>query len=214
MNDFHAAGAKKLEPYHEELISLVALDAFSYLGIKEEGGAIAPSSLATTKHPRHRHGCSCIVSNQPARGMGPKHEPTCTCSICSTVKHRLETLALRREKKQSENEAETARQKLQQSGQLFDEKIRPCTDAGTSSPSDKMMTDEGHNNDPINMNSYTSPFKGQFDLNILPEPDEDLSPVSDSGAMIKNVVKDSARSCTNKLEKISSSTGETTSTGI
>ncbi|XP_057818888.2 B3 domain-containing transcription repressor VAL2 isoform X2 [Cryptomeria japonica] len=72
------------------------------------GEKITASSLVspTTKHPRHRLGCTCIVCIQPPSGMGPKHKPSCTCNVCITVKRRFKTLMMRRRK-----EAENARKK-------------------------------------------------------------------------------------------------------
>ncbi|KAF9670957.1 hypothetical protein SADUNF_Sadunf13G0123100 [Salix dunnii] len=64
-----------------------------------------PSVGATTKHPRHRLGCTCIVCIQPPSGKG-KHKPTCTCNVCMTVKRRFKTLMLRKKKRKSEREAE------------------------------------------------------------------------------------------------------------
>nr|KYP48378.1 B3 domain-containing transcription repressor VAL2 [Cajanus cajan] len=63
--------------------------------------------VTTTKHPRHRPGCSCIVCIQPPSGKG-KHKPTCTCNVCMTVKRRFKTLMMRKKKRQSEREAEIA----------------------------------------------------------------------------------------------------------
>lgn len=63
--------------------------------------------VATTRHPRHRPGCSCIVCIQPPSGKG-KHKPTCTCNVCMTVKRRFKTLMLRKKKRQSDLEAEIA----------------------------------------------------------------------------------------------------------
>ncbi|XP_010683489.2 B3 domain-containing protein Os07g0679700 isoform X2 [Beta vulgaris subsp. vulgaris] len=65
------------------------------------------SVAATTKHPRHRPGCSCIVCIQPPSGKG-KHKSTCTCTVCMTVKRRFKTLMMRKKKRQSEQEAEIA----------------------------------------------------------------------------------------------------------
>ncbi|KAH6832412.1 hypothetical protein C2S53_007272 [Perilla frutescens var. hirtella] len=74
-------------------------------GNTSEAGA---SSVATTtKHPRHRPGCSCIVCIQPPSGKG-KHKPTCMCNVCMTVKRRFKTLMMRKKKRQSEREAEIA----------------------------------------------------------------------------------------------------------
>ncbi|RZB50764.1 B3 domain-containing transcription repressor VAL1 isoform X2 [Glycine soja] len=65
------------------------------------------SAGVTTKHPRHRPGCSCIVCIQPPSGKG-RHKPTCTCNVCMTVKRRFKTLMLRKKKRQSEREADAA----------------------------------------------------------------------------------------------------------
>ncbi|KAE9591329.1 putative transcription factor & chromatin remodeling CW-Zn-B3/VAL family [Lupinus albus] len=67
------------------------------------------SAGATTKHPRHRPGCSCIVCIQPPSGKG-RHKPTCTCNVCMTVKRRFKTLMLRKKKRQSEREADAAKE--------------------------------------------------------------------------------------------------------
>jgi hypothetical protein len=87
--------------------ALEGLDTLANLAILGEGEAFPASSQATTKHPRHRPGCSCIVCIQPPSGKGPKHKQTCTCNVCQTVKRRFKTLMMKREKKQSEKEAET-----------------------------------------------------------------------------------------------------------
>ncbi|XP_071739674.1 B3 domain-containing protein Os07g0679700-like [Rutidosis leptorrhynchoides] len=81
-------------------------------GPNQEQGASGPnqtepSTAATTKHPRHRPGCSCIVCSQPPSGKG-KHKPNCTCNVCMTVKRRFKTLMLRKQQRQSEREAEIA----------------------------------------------------------------------------------------------------------
>ncbi|XP_065881222.1 B3 domain-containing transcription repressor VAL1 [Euphorbia lathyris] len=77
------------------------------------GDAIGDSSepsvgATTTKHPRHRPGCTCIVCIQPPSGKG-RHKPTCTCNVCMTVKRRFKTLMLRKKRRQSEREAESSR---------------------------------------------------------------------------------------------------------
>ncbi|GAB4856230.1 hypothetical protein Ancab_014157 [Ancistrocladus abbreviatus] len=75
------------------------------------------SSIATTtKHPRHRPGCSCIVCIQPPSGKG-KHKPTCACIVCMTVKRRFKTLMTRKKQRQSAQEAEIALRNLQNQGQ-------------------------------------------------------------------------------------------------
>ncbi|KAD0221958.1 hypothetical protein E3N88_44605 [Mikania micrantha] len=60
----------------------------------------------TTRHPRHRPGCSCIVCIQPPSGKG-KHKQNCICNVCSTVRRRFKTLMLRKKKRLAEQEGET-----------------------------------------------------------------------------------------------------------
>lgn len=86
---------------------LDALANAATLGEKTTTSSIA----ATTRHPRHRPGCTCIVCIQPPSGKGPKHKPTCTCNVCTTVKRRFKTLMMRRKERQSEIEAENTRKK-------------------------------------------------------------------------------------------------------
>ncbi|KAJ9543375.1 hypothetical protein OSB04_023082 [Centaurea solstitialis] len=71
----------------------------------EVGGSLAGP---TTRHPRHRPGCTCIVCIQPPSGKG-KHKPTCICNVCSTVRRRFKTLMLRKRKRLSEADSETGR---------------------------------------------------------------------------------------------------------
>ncbi|KAK4764523.1 hypothetical protein SAY87_013961 [Trapa incisa] len=63
------------------------------------------SAGLTTKHPRHRAGCTCIVCIQPPSGKG-KHRSTCTCTVCMTVKRRFKTLMLRKKKQRQQSECE------------------------------------------------------------------------------------------------------------
>ncbi|XP_047341367.1 B3 domain-containing protein Os07g0679700-like [Impatiens glandulifera] len=95
--------------------------AISHRLMQEQGSPGDPSAVigdessepgttlvaTTTKHPRHRPGCSCIVCIQPPSGKG-KHKPTCTCNVCMTVKRRFNTLMMRKKKRQSDREAEIA----------------------------------------------------------------------------------------------------------
>ncbi|KAE8716006.1 hypothetical protein F3Y22_tig00110156pilonHSYRG00171 [Hibiscus syriacus] len=52
-------------------------------------------------------------------------------------------------------------------------------------PKTKKVATEGSDNDPNRVKSSISPFKGQIDLNIQPEREEELSPGSDSGSMMR-----------------------------
>ncbi|XP_039049146.1 B3 domain-containing protein Os07g0563300-like isoform X2 [Hibiscus syriacus] len=177
--------ATKTEP--ENVDALEGLDTLANLAILGEGESLPTSSQVTTKHPRHRPGCSCIVCIQPPSGKGPKHKQTCTCNVCETVKRRFRTLMLRREKKQSRKEAETTGKKQQTPlpDKIGDGDLPPCTNAENCSPKTKKVASEGSDNDPNRVKSSTSPFKGQIDLNIQPEREEELSPGSDSGSMMR-----------------------------
>ncbi|GAB2264304.1 hypothetical protein Droror1_Dr00026438 [Drosera rotundifolia] len=80
------------------------------VGVKTSNPS-ASSVALTTKHPRHRPGCTCIVCIQPPSGKG-KHSPDCICSSCQTVKRRFKTMMLRKKQRQSEQEAEMAPQRV------------------------------------------------------------------------------------------------------
>ncbi|EPS64487.1 hypothetical protein M569_10291, partial [Genlisea aurea] len=84
----------------EEPTGLEALATAAVLGDNVDVGE--SSASATTRHPRHRPGCSCIVCIQPPSGKG-KHEPTCKCNVCLTVRRRFKTLMMRKKKRQAED---------------------------------------------------------------------------------------------------------------
>ncbi|KAL6992644.1 hypothetical protein U1Q18_010756 [Sarracenia purpurea var. burkii] len=177
------AASKKTKLAKEDLDSvesLDGLDALANLAIQEEGEAALPSSSqTTTKHPRHRPGCTCIVCIQPPSGKGPKHKQTCTCNVCLTVKRRFQTLMLRRERKQSEKESETAAHQ-----KLLHHPFEKFPD------DQKMGSGVDPDDDPGHVRSSLSPpFKGQIDLNIQPERDEYPSSGSDSSGTAR-LIKD------------------------
>lgn len=153
----------KLDPDSTEILE--RFDTLANLAISGEGETLPASAQATTKHPRHSPGCSCIVCSQPPSGRGPKHDPTCTCNVCSTVRRRFHTLMLRRVKKQSESEVETTCKKQQV---LFNDDFLPCD--GSADDLNRIKLD-------------ASPFKGQIDLNSQPEREDELSPVVDTHAV-------------------------------
>ncbi|CAI0423802.1 unnamed protein product [Linum tenue] len=122
------------------------LDALANAAILGDiGGEQGTATVATTtKHPRHRPGCSCIVCIQPPSGKG-KHKPTCTCNVCMTVKRRFKTLMMRKKKRQSEREENVAaRMAIELTQNKLAEKL-PAVENG----------------------------KGQIDLNCHPEREED-----------------------------------------
>lgn len=95
-------------PQECEASGLDALATAAVLGDNVEDSG-EPSVGVTTRHPRHRPGCTCIVCIQPPSGKG-KHKPTCICNVCMTVKRRFKTLMMRKKKRQ-EREAEIEREK-------------------------------------------------------------------------------------------------------
>ncbi|KAL7264167.1 hypothetical protein ACSBR1_002174 [Camellia fascicularis] len=130
-----------------------------------------PAVAVTTKHPRHRPGCTCIVCIQPPSGKG-KHKPTCICNVCLTVKRRFKTLMLRRKKRQSECEAEIA-----------------AKDDGTSKhalPLINLSENERIKNRIPNVVNKNK--KGQLDLNCDPNREEDIL-VEDGGLSMANLVR-------------------------
>ncbi|KAL5715341.1 hypothetical protein ACHQM5_017174 [Ranunculus cassubicifolius] len=136
------------------------LDTLANLAILAEVEAPPP----TTKHPRHRPGCTCIVCIQPPSGKGPKHSDSCVCNVCLTVRRRFRTLMERRGKRTSPPEnaaAESSRKK------------QPKVDKPPPLPNNGLLpttsTNEKH--------PSSSPLKVGIDLNIRPERDEEPSPV-------------------------------------
>lgn len=95
-------GEKSKSIEQDKHSSLDALASAAILGDNLAELGESSSAGATTKHPRHRPGCSCIVCIQPPSGQG-KHKPTCTCVPCETVKRRFNTYMMRRKKNRSES---------------------------------------------------------------------------------------------------------------
>ncbi|XP_020571860.1 B3 domain-containing protein Os07g0563300-like [Phalaenopsis equestris] len=171
------------------------LDTLANLAILGENKSHSVSSQPTTKHPRHRPGCTCIVCIQPPSGKGPKHKQTCTCNVCLTVKRRFQTLMLRREKRQSEKESENGETPTKQQNCTQPAQVLPQT---PPSPSACIIHNAGLGNSPPILNpnnglvddeferkrATPSPIKTQIDLNIQPEREEEPSPVDVPGSMI------------------------------
>nr|GEX57252.1 B3 domain-containing transcription repressor VAL1-like isoform X1 [Tanacetum cinerariifolium] len=88
----------------QEATGLDALATVAILGANdsENGNSIVGP---TTRHPRHRPGCSCIVCIQPPSGKG-KHKPNCTCNVCATVRRRFKTMMQRKKNRQVKQGAE------------------------------------------------------------------------------------------------------------
>nr|AGN12860.1 putative B3 domain-containing transcription factor VAL3 [Leavenworthia alabamica] len=127
----------------------------------EEVDELSMSAKTTTKHPRHRSGCTCIICIQSPSGQGPKHNRGCSCAVCNTVKRRRRTLLLRREKKKLEKE-KNAHKELEQ-----------------------LNSDDDELHQSGNYSKNHKPLKIQIDLNIQPEKDEE-SQLPDCNTPTKN----------------------------
>ncbi|OMO64586.1 hypothetical protein CCACVL1_21656 [Corchorus capsularis] len=142
----------------------------------------ATSVATTTRHPRHRPGCSCIVCIQPPSGKG-KHKPTCTCNVCMTVKRRFKTLMMRKKKRQSEREAEIAQRNQQQqqawgpreeaevdsSSKHVSSHLDPSENEARSSANELESKSQSNINLPIKVEAN----KGGIDLNCDPDREDD-----------------------------------------
>ncbi|XP_065041008.1 B3 domain-containing protein Os07g0679700-like isoform X4 [Musa acuminata AAA Group] len=148
------------------------LDALAAAAVLGDAGNQATIPYATTtKHPRHRPGCTCIVCIQPPSGKGPKHDPACTCNVCMTVKRRFKTLMMRKKKRQSEREEAEAHKKLAWGSK---EEI----EGSSSSPKGAQHLDPHQENEfgPESSKSIIEQLetsKGHIDLNCHPGSNED-----------------------------------------
>jgi hypothetical protein len=153
------------------------LDTLANLAILGEGEALP--SQPTTKHPRHRPGCSCIVCIQPPSGKGPKHKQTCTCNVCMTVRRRFRTLMLRREKRK---DTDSPRKKdAGQTSEVQTGSGPPAVSASTnSSPQKADANADGSEDMAVDHKMASSPVKNHIDLNIQPDRDDEQSPKADA----------------------------------
>lgn len=155
------------------------LDTLANLAILAEVEATPSVQATTTKHPRHRPGCTCIVCIQPPSGKGPKHSDTCICNVCLTVRRRFRTLMERRAKRPPECESGNIKKKQTKLG-----KPESTDDILTSTSAngklDKELAVFGHAIDDYNLTNPSSPFKGGIDLNMRPEKEDESSPRSGS----------------------------------
>lgn len=165
-------------------MAVEGLDALADLAIQGEGEGLVATSDSRTKHPRHRRGCTCIVCLQPPSGKGTKHRQSCDCVVCTSLKRRFRTLMERREKKQVEKETESPSSSQNLQGQDVDACVG--SSAGNGSLNEEEAPNSTHLEEPPSgIKLSTSPLKGQIDLNIQPEREEDFSPRSDCGAAVK-----------------------------
>ncbi|KAJ4980159.1 hypothetical protein NE237_010939 [Protea cynaroides] len=167
-------------PREHEPSGLDALATAAVLG-DNGGDPGTPSVATTTRHPRHRPGCTCIVCIQPPSGKGPKHQPSCTCNVCMTVKRRFKTLMMRKKKRQSEREAEIAQKKLQRWGPKDEVEVDSASGGVPLhlEPSDNeaRQTTESESGDGQNRvvpEKTAESSKSQIDLNCHPDREDDL----------------------------------------
>ncbi|KAL8225092.1 hypothetical protein R6Q57_017649 [Mikania cordata] len=168
----------------QEPSGLDALATAAVLG--ETMGEFGESSAgATTRHPRHRPGCTCIVCIQPPSGKG-KHKPNCFCNVCLTVKRRFKTLMLRKKKRLSDQEAEMA----QKSTSAPDNGTTPGGGMGTGTGIE--IFDRGRIEMEVEVGESSGKGGQQLDLNCDPIKEEEITMVEASASVIplewKNVV--------------------------
>ncbi|XP_042504697.1 B3 domain-containing transcription repressor VAL2-like isoform X2 [Macadamia integrifolia] len=159
------------------------LDALATAAVLGDGGGDSgtPSVATTTKHPRHRPGCTCIVCIQPPSGKGPKHKPTCTCNVCMTVKRRFKTLMMRKKKRQSEREAEIAQKKPQRWGPKDEVEVDSASrsvslhfDPSDNEARQATESESGGGQNRVLEEKTAESSKGQLDLNCHPDREEDM----------------------------------------
>ncbi|KAG7542003.1 B3 DNA binding domain [Arabidopsis thaliana x Arabidopsis arenosa] len=150
----------EFEEYEDAPIIGKPTDAAGSTCTEVEGLLISPT---TTKHPRHRNGCTCIVCIQSPSGIGPKHDRRCSCAVCETKKRRRRSLLLRREKMQMEREDNVPKE-LEQLN----------SDNGLHQSANNSENHERHDSP----ERHASPLKSQLDLNFKPEKDEESLPGS------------------------------------
>ncbi|KAL5710041.1 B3 domain-containing [Ranunculus cassubicifolius] len=147
--------------------------------------AVQSFVATTTKHPRHRIGCTCIVCIQPPSGKGPKHKPTCTCNVCMTVKRRFKTLMMRKKKRQSDKEAaevaaaaNSKQQQLQQHAMEIEVESASASASGSTTlifapPVVDQPSNDQSGSLVVNNNSMEEKIETGIDLNCDPEGREE-----------------------------------------
>lgn len=162
------------------------LDALANAAILGDNAADpgTTSVATTTKHPRHRPGCSCIVCIQPPSGKG-KHKPTCTCNVCMTVKRRFNTLMMNKKKRQSEREAEIAQRNQQAWGPRDEAEVESSSRHVSSQldPSDNEAKSANELESKSQSKSAEN-AKEKLDLNSHPGREEDLQAGSSRVSMM------------------------------
>ncbi|KAJ0075253.1 hypothetical protein Patl1_35036 [Pistacia atlantica] len=162
---------------------LDALASAAVLG-DNAGDLGEPSVGVTTKHPRHRPGCTCIVCIQPPSGKG-KHKPTCTCNVCMTVKRRFKTLMLRKKRRQSEREAA----ELAQKDHNDDKGESETNNSTTRNESMQMSHSENEMNQKRSQGEVGESSSGQIDLNC--DPNREDMQIGETGVSLLTLVQSS-----------------------
>lgn len=153
-----------------ETSGLEALSNAAILG-DNVGNTETALVATTTKHPRHRPGCSCIVCIQPPSGKG-KHKPTCTCNVCMTVKRRFKTLMMRKKKRQFEREAEVAQRNQIHQPPREEAEVDSSSNKIVSSQLDTTSENEARSVSELEPNKLAEIGKGHLDLNCIPDRQE------------------------------------------
>ncbi|XP_024992693.1 B3 domain-containing protein Os07g0563300 isoform X2 [Cynara cardunculus var. scolymus] len=170
------ASSRNINSENPEPVKMMdGLDALADLAI-QDGEAIPTLSQATTRHPRHRPGCTCIVCIQSPSAT--KHKPTCTCNVCLAVKRFTQTPMVLHGSKDSEKEAGNS---VRVPSQVPYADILRHTQTGNSGHDHKTAAGGSSENNPDGEKPST-PFKSQnIDLNTQPEREEESSsPVLES----------------------------------
>ncbi|XP_052177804.1 B3 domain-containing transcription repressor VAL1-like isoform X2 [Diospyros lotus] len=129
-----------------------------------ESGEQSPGT--TTKHPRHRPGCTCIVCIQPPSGKG-KHKSTCVCSVCLTARGPFKTFMMRkRQHPECEAEIEPGTDQLHHTDESEMDGTPGQALLNISPLEDKTSQNEVRRD-------VAESGKGQLDLNSHPNQDED-----------------------------------------
>ncbi|KAI3680637.1 hypothetical protein L6452_35410 [Arctium lappa] len=171
----------------ESLKTMEGLDALADMAI-QDGEAIPTSSQATTRHPRHRPGCTCVVCIQPPSAT--KHKPTCTCNVCLAVKRFTQSPMVHHDPKHSDKEVGNS---VCDPCHVAYADILRHTQMG-SGHDHKTAAGGSSENDPDGEKPST-PFKSQnIDLNTQPEREEESSPVSESIG-ITSLVQEPTQRC-------------------
>lgn len=157
--------AEKSKSIQEHKLSgLDALANAAVLGNNLADPDESSSAGVTTRHPRHRPGCTCIVCIQPPSGQG-KHDPTCTCLACETLKRRFKSLTMRKKKNQLESEA------VADQNNQVNHRDEAGTSVGASRQDTSHSTDEGSLNGG-QLEVVEPSAAGQLDLNCHPSHEE------------------------------------------